>query len=151
MLEASDFLTAFLLYYSTYPVSALILLLVLLRYCLEYCIWSCIILNKYTIAQAISGGVQGFFLTVFGYDLFISLFNFSAGGLVPLADCIWYILDIIFSPVILGVFSYINLKKNSSMFYNRWIGGLLVYAPLNVLIIYIISYLTCYFISFYFN
>lgn len=173
---ANDFLTTLLLCYSintgvvllitvkwkisvhttglSGPVGALILLLgpigALFGIIYPILIWSRVTLEKHTLAQAIAGGVQGFFLTVFEMYLFISLFNFNVGNLVPLIDCIWYILAIIFTPVILGVLSYGHMNK---IVFNvvLMIGFVifLVYAPLNAFIIYIIIYLASYLISLY--
>ena len=111
-LGLSDFLTGLLLCYSintgvvllitakwkisvhttglSGPVGALILLLgpigALFGILYPILIWSRVTLKKHTLAQAIAGGVQGFFLTVLEMYLFISLFNFNAGNLVPLID-----------------------------------------------------------------
>ncbi|WP_295030926.1 PAP2 family protein [uncultured Methanobrevibacter sp.] len=141
-LGLSDFLTALLLCYSintgvvllitakwkisvhttglSGPVGALILLLgpigALFGILYPILIWSRVTLKKHTLAQAIAGGVQGFFLTVLEMYLFISLFNFNAGNLVPLIDCIWYILAIIFTPVILGILAYSNINIKKTVF-----------------------------------
>ena len=139
-LGIDDFLTAILLCYSVNtgvvllittkwkisvhttglsgPVAALILLLgpigALFGILYPILIWSRVLLKKHTLAQAIAGGVQGFFLTVLEMYLFINLFNFNVFGLTPLLDSIWFILAIIFTPVILGFLSYsdiLNKKK----------------------------------------
>lgn len=177
-LGLSDFLTALLLCYSintgvvllitakwkisvhttglSGPVGALILLLgpigALFGILYPILIWSRVTLKKHTLAQAIAGGVQGFFLTVLEMYLFISLFNFNAGNLVPLIDCIWYILAIIFTPVILGILAYSNINIKKTVFNVVTIIGFvvfLVYAPLSAFIVYIVVYLTSYFISLY--
>ncbi len=176
-LGLSDFLTVLLLCYSintgvvllitfkwkisvhttglSGPVAALILLLgpigALFGILYPILIWSRVTLNKHTLAQAIAGGVQGFFLTVLEMYLFIFLFNFNAGNLVPLIDCIWYILAIILTPVILGVLSYRNIHKKIVFDVATIIGFVvfLSYAPLTAFIIYIVVYLASYFISLY--
>ncbi|MCI6995184.1 MAG: hypothetical protein MR875_10070 [Methanobrevibacter sp.] len=177
-LGLSDFLTALLLCYSintgvvllitakwkisvhttglSGPVGALILLLgpigALFGILYPILIWSRVTLKKHTLAQAIAGGVQGFFLTVLEMYLFISLFNFNAGNLVPLIDCIWYILAIIFTPVILGILAYSNINIKKTVFNVVTIIGFVVFlvsAPLSAFIVYIVVYLTSYFISLY--
>lgn len=175
-LGLSDFLTALLLCYSintgvvllitakwkisvhttglSGPVGALILLLgpigALFGILYPILIWSRVTLKKHTLAQAIAGGVQGFFLTVLEMYLFISLFNFNAGNLVPLIDCIWYILAIIFTPVILGILAYSNINIKKTVFNVVTIIGFVVFlvsAPLSAFIVYIVVFLTSYFIS----
>ena len=138
------------------PVGALILLLgpigALFGILYPILIWSRVTLKKHTLAQAIAGGVQGFFLTVLEMYLFISLFNFNAGNLVPLIDCIWYILAIIFTPVILGILAYSNINIKKTVFNVVTIIGFVVFlvsAPLSAFIVYIVVYLTSYFISLY--
>lgn len=177
-LGLSDFLTALLLCYSintgvvllitakwkisvhttglSGPVGALILLLgpigALFGILYPILIWSRVTLKKHTLAQAIAGGVQGFFLTVLEMYLFISLFNFNTGNLVPLIDCIWYILAIIFTPVILGILAYSNINIKKTVFNVVTIIGFVVFlvsAPLSAFIVYIVVYLTSYFISLY--
>lgn len=177
-LGLSDFLTALLLCYSintgvvllitakwkisvhttglSGPVGALILLLgpigALFGILYPILIWSRVTLKKHTLAQVIAGGVQGFFLTVLEMYLFISLFNFNAGNLVPLIDCIWYILAIIFTPVILGILAYSNINIKKTVFNVVTIIGFVVFlvsAPLSAFIVYIVVYLTSYFISLY--
>lgn len=175
-LGLSDFLTGLLLCYSintgvvllitakwkisvhttglSGPVGALILLLgpigALFGILYPILIWSRVTLKKHTLAQAIAGGVQGFFLTVLEMYLFISLFNFNAGNLVPLIDCIWYILAIIFTPVILGILAYSNINIKKTVFNVVTIIGFVVFlvsAPLSAFIVYIVVFLTSYFIS----
>ena len=171
-LGLSDFLTALLLCYSintgvvllitakwkisvhttglSGPVGALILLLgpigALFGILYPILIWSRVTLKKHTLAQAIAGGVQGFFLTVLEMYLFISLFNFNAGNLVPLIDCIWYILSIIFTPVILGILAYSNINIKKTVFNVVTIIGFVVFlvsAPLSAFIVYNIGRASC--------
>ena len=176
ILGTNDFLTALLLCYSintgvvllitvkwkisvhttglSGPVGALILLLgptgALFGIIYPILIWSRVTLEKHTSAQAIAGGVQGFFLTVLEMYMFISLFNFNVGNLVPLTDCIWYILAIISAPVILGILSYAHMNK--IVFSAAVIIGFTVfleYAPLSASVIYILVCLTSCLISLY--
>lgn len=175
-LNINDFLTALLLCYSintgvvllitvkwkisvhttglSGPVGALILLLgpigALFGILYPILIWSRVTLNKHTLAQAIAGGVQGFFLTVLEMYLFLSWFNFDFSNSVPLTDCMWYVSAIIFTPVILGILSYIHVNK---IFFSVAViigfAVFLVYAPLSAFIIYILVYLASFLISLY--
>ena len=111
-------------------------------------IWSRVLLKKHTLAQAIAGGVQGFFLTVLEMYLFINIFSLDVIALVSLTDSIMFILAIIATPVILGVLSYTNKSRN--MFILLEIICLvlfLLFAPLDVLIIFILVSLTSILIS----
>lgn len=115
-------------------------------------IWSRVTLKKHTMAQAIMGGVQGFFLTVVEFYLFNWLFNFNIVNVVPLVDCVWYILAIILTPIILGILSYINIgsKKIVFVLYELIIFVLFfVLSPLPVTAIFILVSLTSILISLY--
>ena len=134
------------------PVAALILLLgpigALFGILYPVLIWSRVILNKHTLSQAITGGVQGFFLTVLEIYLFMNLFNFNIIGLVSLTDSIYYILAIIITPVILGILSY--NKKSKIIFIIAEIICLvvfLVFLPINILVIFIAVSLTSILVS----
>lgn len=177
-LGIDDFLTALLLCYSintgvillittkwkisvhttglSGPVAALILLLgpigALFGILYPILIWSRVLLKKHTLAQAIAGGVQGFFLTVLEMYLFINLFNFNVFGLTPLLDSIWFILAIIFTPVILGFLSYSDILNKKRLFILLEIIGLvlfLAFTPLDVFVIYIIVSLASILITLY--
>lgn len=138
------------------PVGALILLLgpigAVFGIIYPVLIWSRVTLNKHTMAQAICGGVQGFFLTVLEFYLFNWMFGFNVGGLTPLIDCVWYILAIITTPIIFGILSYIdiNAKKLIFVLLELVIFVLfLVLSPLIVFFIFILVSLTCIIISLY--
>ncbi|WP_406535712.1 hypothetical protein [Methanobrevibacter sp.] len=138
------------------PVGALILLLgpigALFAILYPILIWSRVTLNKHTLAQAIAGGVQGFFLTVLEMYLYIYLFNFDVVALTPLADCIWYILAIIFTPIALGILSYSDISNKKGVFILLELIGFiffLIFSPFDVLLIYIIISITCILISLY--
>ena len=177
-LGIDDFLTALLLCYSintgvvllittkwkisvhttglSGPVAALILLLgpigALFGILYPILIWSRVLLKKHTLAQAIAGGVQGFFLTVLEMYLFINLFNFNVAGLTPFLDSIWFILAIIFTPVILGFLSYSDILNKKRLFILLEIIGLvlfLAFTPLDVFVIYIIVSLASILITLY--
>ena len=138
------------------PVGALILLLgpvgALFGIIYPVLIWSRVTLNKHTMAQAITGGVQGFFLTVLEFYLFNWAFGFNITDLTPLLDCIWYILAIIVTPIILGVLSYIdvNSKKTAFILLEMVFFILfLMFSPLSVFIIFVLITLISILISLY--
>ena len=138
------------------PVGALILLLgpigALFAVLYPILIWSRVTLEKHTMAQAIAGGAQGFFLTVLEMYLYIYLFNFNVVALTPLIDCIWYILAIIFTPIVLGMLTYSDVLNKRRWFIIAEIIGLVfffAFAPLNVFLIYIVISITSILISLY--
>ena len=138
------------------PVGALILLLgpvgALFAILYPILIWSRVTLEKHTMAQAVAGGVQGFFLTIIEMYLYIYLFNFNVVGLVPFIDCIWYILAIIFTPIVFGILTYINVSKKAKILIFAEIIGLiffLIFSPLNVFLIYLAISITSILISMY--
>lgn len=138
------------------PIAALILLLgpvgaaIALIY--PIVIWSRVLLKKHTLAQAISGGVQGFFLTVFEMYLFMNVFSMPIYGMISLEMSIFYILAIIMTPVILGILSYSNIGNKKTVF---WISTLVVFIafvglmPIEVTAIYFLITLTSILISLY--
>ena len=101
--------------------------------------------------QAISGGVQGFFLTVLEMYLFIYLLNLQVVPLVSLVDSILYILAIIATPVILGILSYANIFSKTVFIIAEIIALALfyVFTPLSVFLIFVIVSLTSILISLY--
>lgn len=138
------------------PVGALILLLgpigALFAILYPILIWSRVTLDKHTLAQAIAGGVQGFFLTILEMYLYIYLFNFDVVALTPLIDCIWFILAIIFTPIVLGILSYSNTANKKRLFILAEIIGLmffLIFSPFDVFLIYVVISLTCILVSLY--
>ena len=138
------------------PVGALILLLgpigALFGILYPILIWSRVTLEKHTLAQAIAGGVQGFFLTVLEMYLFIGLFNFNVIAMTPLIDSIYFILAIIFTPVVLGILSYGSFGNKKSLFIISEIIGFilfLVFMPFDVFIIFVIISLASILISLY--
>ena len=138
------------------PVGALILLLgpvgALFGILYPILIWSRVTLEKHTMAQAIAGGVQGFFLTVLEMYLYIYLFSFDVVALTPLLDCIWYILAIIFTPVLFGILSYVDISNKKKVFILFEIIGLAKFwsfATFDALVVYIIISLVSIFISLY--
>ena len=97
------------------PVGALILLLgpfgAIFGVIYPVLIWSRVLLKKHTLAQAIAGGVQGFFLTVLEMYLYVWLFNFNGVVMIGLIESIMYVLAIITTPVILAALSYTRQPK----------------------------------------
>ena len=137
------------------PVAALILLLgplgAIFGVIYPVLIWSRVLLKKHTLAQAISGGVQGFFLTVLEMYLFIYLLNLQVVPLVSLFDSILYILAIIATPVILGILSYAKVFSKTVFIIAEIIALALfyVFTPLSVFLIFVIVSLTSILISLY--
>ncbi|MBR3112507.1 MAG: hypothetical protein IKH29_02195 [Methanobrevibacter sp.] len=138
------------------PVGALILLLgpigALFGILYPLLIWSRVTLEKHTLAQAIAGGVQGFFLTVLEMYLFITLFRFDVIAMTPLIDSIYFILAIIFTPVVLGILSYGSFSNKKRLFIISEIVGLalfLVFMPFDVFLIFVIISLASILISLY--
>lgn len=138
------------------PVGALILLLgpfgAIFGILYPILIWSRVTLKKHTMAQAISGGVQGFFLTILEFYFFTGYFNIATVSLTPLADCIMFIFAIIYTPILLGILSYSNILNKKKIFVLFEIIGLilfLTFMPLSVTAIFILVSITCILISFY--
>ena len=138
------------------PVGALILLLgpigAVFGVIYPVLIWSRVLLKKHTMAQAIAGGVQGFFLTVLEMYLFITLFNFHAVNMASLVDSIFFIFAIIATPIILGFLSYITVKNSKLIFIILEIILLvlfILFTPLDALIIFILVSMTSILISHY--
>ncbi len=138
------------------PVGALILLLgpigALFGILYPILVWSRVLLKKHTMAQAICGAVQGFFLTIFEMYLFIYIFRFDVGNLVSLHLASLYVLAIIATPVLLGLLSYIHVRKSEIVFYLFEIIFLvmfLIFAPLDVTVIYILVSITSILISYF--
>ncbi len=138
------------------PVAALILLLgpvgALFGLIYPVLIWSRVLLKKHTMAQAISGGVQGFFLTVLEMYLFMSLLNLPVFNLVSLYDSILYILAIIMTPIVLGILSYVKVGNPFRTFIIAEIVLLILFIlfmPASVLLIFILTTLASILISLY--
>ena len=135
------------------PVAALILLLgpigALFGIIYPILIWSRVLLKKHTLAQAIAGGVQGFFLTVVEMYLFMYLFNMPITGIESLEMSILYILAIVMTPIVLGVLSYLSPKR--LLFIIAEIVMLLLFrlTPISVFTVFILVSLTSFLISLY--
>ena len=100
------------------PVAALILLLgpigAIFGLLYPMLIWSRFTLKKHTMAQAIAGGVFGFIMTVVEAYLYINILNLPVSNLVPLGECLWIILGLIFTPIALGIVATFNDNGSSN-------------------------------------
>ena len=138
------------------PVGALVLLLgpVGAAFGMIYpiVIWSRVLLKKHTLAQAITGGVQGFFLTILEMYLFVNILNLDVVAMTGLFESLLYILAIIATPVVLGVLSYLNVSNGKMIFVVLemvLLIAFLMFAPMNVFIIFVLVTLTSILISYY--
>ena len=136
------------------PVGALILLIgpfgALFGILYPVLIFSRVLLNKHTLAQAICGAVQGFFLTVIEIYLFVDILHIHLGNLISLDYAIFYILAIIVTPIILGFLSY--LKPSGKLFALFEIIAFIIFLllmPFDVFIIFTLISLTSILISLY--
>ena len=137
------------------PVCALIILLgpvgALFGLLYPVLIWSRVTLKKHTMAQAITGGVQGFFLTAIEMFLFIFMFGLNVCDVYPILYVFAFILAIIFTPVVLGIFSYRNIS-NSLIFYLVEILGLCFFmavTPIDVTVIFVLTTIVSVYIANY--
>lgn len=135
------------------PVGALILLLgpagALFGLIYPVLIWSRVTLKKHTMAQAITGGVQGFFLTVIEMHLFRSIFKLNI-SMISLESSILYILAIIITPVILGILTYtVDSRKIFLISELIIIILFLVFTPVNVCIIFLLTTIVSVLVSYY--
>ena len=137
------------------PVCALIILLgpvgAVLGMIYPVLIWSRVTLKKHTMSQAISGGVFGFIMTAAEMFLFIYLFNLNVGNVYPFFYVFGFILAIVFTPIVLGIFTYVN-NSNTLVFYLTEIIGLcffLAVTSLDVVIIYVLTSIATILISHY--
>lgn len=138
------------------PIAALILLIgpvgALFGIIYPAVIWSRVLLKKHTLAQAICGGVQGFYLTVLEMYLYMWMLNKPIYGMVSLEMSCLYILAIIATPVVLGILSYSNFKKTRKAFMAIEIILLLVFLifmPFDVFIIFLVITLASVLISYF--
>ena len=137
------------------PVCALIILLgpigALFGLLYPVLIWSRVTLKKHTMSQAIAGGVFGFIMTAVEMFLFIFIFNLNVGNIYPFAYVCGFILAIIFTPIVLGIFTYFNFH-NPLIFYLVEIIGLCFFmavTPIDVIIIYALTTIVSILISNY--
>ena len=137
------------------PVCALIILLgpigAIFALLYPVLIWSRVTLKKHTMAQAIAGGVYGFIFTAVEMYLFIFLFNLNVGNIYPFFHVLGFILAIVFTPVVLGIFNHINYS-NSLIFYLIEIIGFCFFmavTPMDVAIIYFLTSMVSILIGYY--
>lgn len=138
------------------PVGALILLLgpfgAIFGILYPILIWSRVLLKKHTLAQAICGAAQGFFLTIFEMYLFVDVLKLPLGEIISLEIATLFILAIIITPIILGFLSYLNVKKAKFVFYLLELilfVMFLAFTPMDVFIIFVLVSLTSILISYY--
>lgn len=137
------------------PVCALIILLgpvgALFGLLYPILIWSRVTLKKHSISQAITGGVFGFMFTALEMFLFIFLFNLNVGNIYQFFHVLGFILAIIFTPIVLGIFYYVNYN-NSLIFYLVEIIGFCFFmavTPIDVIVIYVLASIVSIWISHY--
>lgn len=143
----------------TGPVAALIMLLgplgAIVGLLYPVLIWSRFTLKKHTMAQAIAGGVFGLVMTVLEAYLYIDLLHLPVYNLVPLGECLWIILGLIFAPIVLGILTILNDNGKSNtkaIFYLLCILAIAFFAffaPQSALIILILATVTSILVSYY--
>lgn len=143
------------------PVAALIMLLgpigALFGLLYPVLIWSRVTLKKHTMAQAISGGVLGFILTVVETFLFLSLFGLKVNNIVPLKECLWIIFAIVACPIVLGLlglakkrgFESLILRKTFHLFAFLGFAIFYFYAPFSATTILILTGIVSILITIY--
>ena len=143
----------------TGPVAALIMLLgplgAIVGLLYPILIWSRFTLKKHTMAQAIAGGVFGLVMTVLEAYLYMDLLHLPVYNLVPLGECLWIILGLIFAPIVLGILTILNDNGKSNtkaIFYLLCILAIAFFAffaPQSALIILILATVTSILVSYY--
>ena len=143
----------------TGPVAALIMLLgplgAIVGLLYPVLIWSRFTLKKHTMAQAIAGGVFGLVMTVLEAYLYMDLLHLPVYNLVPLGECLWIILGLIFAPIVLGILTILNDNGKSNtkaIFYLLCILAIAFFAffaPQSALIILILATVTSILVSYY--
>ena len=143
----------------TGPVAALIMLLgplgAIVGLLYPVLIWSRFTLKKHTMAQAIAGGVFGLVMTVLEAYLYMDLLHLPVYNLVPLGECLWIILGLIFAPIVLGILTILNdngKNNTKAIFYLLCILAIAFFAffaPQSALIILILATVTSILVSYY--
>lgn len=102
------------------PAAAMILVLgkwgILLGLLYPIVIWSRVTLKKHTMAQAVIGGLNAYFLTIVEIFIFIWAFNLPTDHIIPLNNIIWIVIALVIIPVILAILGYL---KDSEMNINK--------------------------------
>ena len=143
----------------TGPVAALIMLLgpigALVGLLYPILIWSRFTLKKHTMAQAIAGGVFGLIMTVLEAYLYMDLLNMPVYNLVPLGECLWIILGLIFAPIVLGILTILNDNgkgNTKAIFYALCVLAIIFFiflAPQSALITLILAIITSIMVSYF--
>ena len=107
------------------------------------------------MAQAIAGGVFGLVMTVLEVYLYMDLLNMPVYNLVPIGECLWMILGLIFAPIALGILTILNDNGKSNtkaIFYLLCIlaiGFFMFLAPQSALITLILAIITSILVSYF--
>ena len=143
----------------TGPVAALIMLLgpigALIGLLYPILIWSRFTLKKHTMAQAIAGGVFGLVMTVLEAYLYMDLLNLPVYNLVPLTECLWIILGLVFAPVLLGILTILKddgINHTKAIFYLLCFLAIiffLSFGPQSALITLILAVITSILVSYF--
>ena len=118
-------------------------------------IWSRFTLKKHTMAQAIAGGVFGLVMTVLEAYLYMDLLNKPVYNLVPLGECLWIILGLIFAPILLGILTILNdngKDNTKALFYLLCVLAIvffIFFAPQSALITLILTIITSILVSYF--
>ena len=103
------------------------------------------------MSQAIGGGIYGFIFTAAEMFLFIFLFNLNVPNIYPFVHVFGFILAIIFTPAVLGIFVYVNYN-NPLIFYLVEIIGFCFFmaiTPIDVVIIYCLISMVSILVGYY--
>lgn len=141
------------------PASALILVLgkwgIILGLLLPIVIWSRVTLKKHTMAQAVVGGLNAYFLTIAEIFLFIYLFNLPTYHVAPLAEIVCIVFALVVSPTILAILGHLKEnnpnRKTKAIFYILMIIAFIIFALIGIdyAIIFIIALAVTLFITWY--
>lgn len=141
------------------PASALILVLgkwgIILGLLLPIVIWSRVTLKKHTMAQAVVGGLNAYFLTIAEIFLFIYLFNLPTYHIAPLAEIVCIVFALVVSPTILAILGHLKdnnpNRKTKAIFYILMIIAFIIFAFIGIdyAIIFIIALAVTLFITWY--
>ena len=107
------------------------------------------------MAQAIAGGVFGLIMTVLEAYLYMNLLNLPVSNLIPLGECFWIILGLIFAPIVLGILTILNdngKADTKKIFYFLCILAIaffIVFAPSSALITLILEIIAAILVSYF--
>ena len=141
------------------PASALILVLgkwgIILGLLLPVVIWSRVTLKKHTMAQAVVGGLNAYFLTIAEIFLFIYLFNLPTYHVAPLAEIVCIVFALIVSPTILAILGHLKdvntNRKTKPIFYILMVIAFIIFAFIGIdyAIIFVVALAVTLFITWY--